>query len=105
MSEIEREELKKEIAELRAKVEYYEGLPSAQFYNSLMKGIDYLRNEVDGESLDFDEDPFAKSVLVLAEKSDKIFSAISKGVLTFSSEKEDDTKKKALKKTGNQVAI
>jgi hypothetical protein len=94
------EQLKKENAELQAKVLYYEGLPSAKFYQSLMQGVDYLREQNDTKELDFENDPFAKSILQLSEKSDKIFAAIEKGINSFVLEdaKEDSVKAKKLSK-------
>jgi hypothetical protein len=99
MEELER--LRKENNKLKEKVEYYEGLPSAKFYNSLIQGIDHLRKEIDSKSLNFDDDPFAKSVMVLAEKSDKIFSAIEKGINSFV--QEVDTKSKQSAKSGTKA--
>ncbi len=91
------EELQKENAELKAKVAYYEGLPSAKFYNSLMSGIDHIRKQIDNKELDFEEDKFAKAILQLSEKSDKIFSAIEKGINSFIQEEEKPQSKKASK--------
>ncbi len=98
----ETEQLKKELAELKDKVLYYEGLPSAKFYNSLMKGIDYLRTQIDSRQLNFEEDTFAKSILQLSEKSDKIFSAIEKGINSFVQEDQKEDSAKAKKKGAHQ---
>lgn len=95
MEELER--LRKENNKLKEKVEYYEGLPSAKFYNSLIQGIDHLREEIDRKSLNFDNDPFAKSIMVLAEKSDKIFSAIEKGINSFVQEVDSKANKQSSK--------
>lgn len=72
-----------ELEELRAKVAHYEGLASAKFYNSLMNGIDHIREQIDAKELNFEEDTFAKAIMTLAEKSDKIFAALEKGINTF----------------------
>lgn len=98
----ELEQLRKENKELQDKVSYYEGLPSAKFYNSLMKGIDYLRTQIDSRELNFEDDTFAKSILQLSEKSDKIFSAIEKGINSFTQEVDKEDAVKAKRKGAHQ---
>lgn len=96
---------KEKIKELEEKIAYYEGLPTANFYTKVLIGIDYITTQLETGKLDFDSDPFAKSVFTLAKDCDKIFNALGKGIAVFSQADQDESKIKKLKKATAQVAV
>ena len=95
---------KERIKELEEKVAYYEGLPTAKFYTSMVNAIEHLTQKIDNKELDFDSDPFAKSIFVLAKDSDKIMLALGKGIEVFKQIEQDNTGKgKKADKSGTKA--
>jgi hypothetical protein len=95
--------LEKENKELREKIAIYEGLPAAKFYTALVKGVEHLTTLIETKKLDFDGDPYAKSLFQLAKEADKVMSAMGKGLATFNQDAEEDGKK--TKKTNSHKGV
>lgn len=78
----------KRIRELESQVEMLLSDPRAEFYRALTEGVKYISKEIKNKTLSLDEDAFAKSVLVIAEKSEKMFVGLTKGLETFSPQED-----------------
>jgi len=81
------------IKELEEKVAFLTQDPRAKLYAALVKGVDHITEKLESKELEFEKDAFAKSVLILAEKADKIFISLTKGLETFQPAGDSDTKK------------
>lgn len=90
--------LEQRIKELEEKLEVYEKDHAAEFYKSLVKAVKHIQTKLDDKTLDFKDDAFANSVVLLADKSGKIFEGLRIGKEAFSIEKKDSMKEKATSK-------
>jgi hypothetical protein len=90
-------DLKKENEELKAKLSVYEADAAAEFYKTLVGAIKDIETKVKSKTLNFDEDSFAKSILVLADKSGKIFEGLKQGKESFTQSNANTTDIKASK--------
>ena len=97
---------KERIAQLEEELAALKANPSADFYTALVEGVSYITTQIKTKKLNLSEDPFADSIVKLAEKSDKIFSSLEKGLSVFDRETGDnkDIKKKKAKEAP-QVAL
>lgn len=97
---------KDRIKELEQQIKDYESDVSAQFYITLVGAIKHIETEVKNKTLDFDKDTFASSILVLADKSGKIFEGLRQGRESFKQQTSEDTdKNKKVKKASDRVGI
>ena len=94
---------KEKIKELEGKLAKYEGMPHAKFYNALLEGVEHITNEIKKKRLDFDNDPFAKNIFLLAKDAEKIMASLEKGSSFFVIQEKTTPTKKAEK--SNTVAI
>lgn len=95
-----------EIKKLKEKLKHYEESPAAAFYTALVEGVKYITDEVKNKTLNLSDDTFADSILKLAEKSDKIFSGLEKGMSNLNmGEKEDTLKAKQLSKANSATIL
>ena len=92
MTEIEK--LKKQVKELQEKIDYYEGLPTAEFYTSVVEGMKHISKEIKNKTLDMESDIFAKSIFSIAKDADKVMSALGKGVEFFKQAESNTPSKK-----------
>ncbi len=83
----------KKIRELEAKIAMLTKDPRAKFYQALEAGVNYITEQLNSKRLDFENDSFAKSVLILSEKSEKVFTGLTKGLETFMPQEESGSKK------------
>jgi len=95
----------KRIKELEEELEFYKSSPTAEWYRALTSGLKKIAIKIDEEELDLREDSFANSIIQIAEKSDRIFTALEKGASLFKPQDLDSDKKKKLDKTGTSVAV
>lgn len=94
---------KEKIKELEGKLAKYESMPHAKFYTALLEGVDHITNEIKKKRLDFDSDPFAKNIFLLAKDAEKIMASLEKGSSFFVIQDKVAPTKKAEK--SNTVAI
>lgn len=94
---------KEKIKELEAKIAKYEGMPHASFYTALLEGIEHITSEIKKKRLNFDDDPFAKNIFLLAKDADKIMASLEKGSSFFIIQEKTAPAKKVEK--SNTVAI
>jgi hypothetical protein len=94
---------KEKIKELEGKLAKYESMPHAKFYTALLEGVDHITNEIKKKRLDFDSDPFAKNIFLLAKDAEKIMASLEKGSSFFVIQDKAIPTKKAEK--SNTVAI
>jgi hypothetical protein len=94
---------KEKIKELESKLAKYESMPHAKFYTALLEGVDHITNEIKKKRLDFDSDPFAKNIFLLAKDAEKIMASLEKGSSFFVIQDKVAPTKKAEK--SNTVAI
>jgi hypothetical protein len=88
---------KEKIKELEEKLAKYEGLPHAKFYTALLEGVEHITKQIKNKSLDFDSDPFAKNIFLLAKDAEKIMASLEKGSSFFIIQEKVATTKKAEK--------
>jgi hypothetical protein len=67
------------IEELRDRVAFLTEDPAAEFYTAFKEAIKNLTRKMKDGTLDLIVDVNQKSILLLAEKSDKIFAGLAKG--------------------------
>ena len=79
------------------------GMPHAKFYTALLEGVEHITNEIKKKRLDFDNDPFAKNIFLLAKDAEKIMASLEKGSSFFVIQEKTTPTKKAEK--SNTVAI
>ena len=79
---------KERIKELEDKLAAYTNNPASEFYLALTTAIKHITKEINNKRLNLDEDPFSNSILKLAEKADKIFLGLEKGLSIFAEQKE-----------------
>lgn len=96
---------KERIKQLEAELQIYKENPASEFYRALVEGVKYVTEQIKSKKLDLDQDPFADSILRLAEKSDKIFKGLDMGLAVFSTEDSIDAKKEAKKDKHIGVAV
>lgn len=84
----------KRIKELEDKIAMYEGMPHAEFYTALMEGMKHITTEIKNKTLNFDNDPFAKNVFLLAKDADKVMATMEKGAALFVQKEEKAVSKK-----------
>ena len=94
---------KEKIKELEEKLAKYEGMPHAKFYTALLEGVDHITNEIKKKRLNFDDDPFAKNIFLLAKDAEKIMASLEKGSSFFIIQDKTAPTKKAEK--SSTVAI
>lgn len=85
---------KKRIKELEEKLAMYEGMPHADFYTALMEGMKHITEQIKNKTLNFDEDPFAKNVFLLAKDADKVMATMEKGAALFVQKEEKPVSKR-----------
>jgi len=90
---------KEKIKELESKLAKYESMPHAKFYTALLEGVDHITNEIKKKRLDFDSDPFAKNIFLLAKDAEKIMASLEKGSSFFVIQDKVAPTKKAEKST------
>lgn len=78
---------KERIRQLEEKLAAYESSPAAEFYIALTEGVKHITSQIKSKKLNLQEDSFADSILKLAEKADKIFAGLEKGLSAFSEQK------------------
>jgi hypothetical protein len=88
---------KEKIKELEGKLAKYEGMPHAKFYTALLEGVEHITNEIKKKRLDFDNDPFAKNIFLLAKDAEKIMASLEKGSSFFVIQEKTTPTKKAEK--------
>lgn len=96
------QELERENADLKNKLEKFENDPTARFYAIFCGALEDLGEHIKNKTLDLKNDAFMDSIVYLAEKSDKIFAGLAKGRESFEEKKDDEkpiNKKAAATKT------
>lgn len=96
---------KERIKQLEAELQIYKDNPASEFYGALVEGVKYVTQQIKSKKLNLNEDPFADSILKLAEKSDKIFKGLDMGLSVFNSDGAVDVKKEAKKEKHGGVAV
>lgn len=92
-------ELETELKECKERLAIYEDDYAASFYKSLVNGIKEIQKKLDNKDLDL-SNSFENSVIILADKSSKIFDGLKAGREAFSLEKKDAFVGKAKDKAG-----
>jgi hypothetical protein len=72
-------------------------MPHAKFYTALLEGVDHITNEIKKKRLNFDDDPFAKNIFLLAKDAEKIMASLEKGSSFFIIQDKNVPTKKAEK--------
>ena len=80
----------KRIVELEAELAAYKENPASDFYIALVEGVKHITQEIKKKRLDLNEDSFADSIIKLAEKSEKIFTGLEKGIAAFQQKGEEE---------------
>lgn len=88
MSELDK--LKSENERLKSELAEFKNNPAANFYKALTKAIDGITTKINDESLKIKDDEFVESIIILSEKSEKIFKGLKEGLASFQVEAEDD---------------
>lgn len=78
--------------------------PAGRFYLELKNGLEIITKNISTKKLNLVDDTFQKSILILAQSSDKIFAGIEKGMQIIDPQEKDEVKKKKLDKS-EAVAI
>ncbi len=85
------------IKQLEEEIAYLKRDPSAKFYAALVEAVEGVTVLIKSKKLDLESDVYAKSVIILAEKSDKIFNGLRKGLEMFNQAEQDEKPTKAKK--------
>jgi hypothetical protein len=85
------------IKQLEEEIAYLKRDPSAKFYAALVEAVEGVTVLIKSKKLDLESDVYAKSVIILAEKSDKIFNGLRKGLEMFNQSEQDEKPTKAKK--------
>jgi hypothetical protein len=94
---------KEKIKELEGKLAKYEGMPHAKFYTALLEGVEHITNEIKKKRLNFDDDPFAKNIFLLAKDAEKIMASLEKGSSFFIIQDKTVPTKKAEKSSTTAI--
>jgi hypothetical protein len=95
----------KRIRELEAEVEFLKSNPSAKFYKELATAIEGLTKKLKDEELDLIEDTYQKSVLILADKSERVFNGLKIGLESFAPSQEVKSPKVRGQKNESQISV
>lgn len=96
---------KERIIQLQERIEFLTEDPAADFYAALRDGIKELTQAMKDGELNFDTKPNQRSILLLAEKADKVFAGLAKGRELIDDSPKEDVKKAAKIGKANAVAI
>jgi hypothetical protein len=78
-------------------------MPHAKFYTALLEGVDHITNEIKKKRLNFDDDPFAKNIFLLAKDAEKIMASLEKGSSFFIIQDKNVPTKKAEKSSTTAI--
>jgi hypothetical protein len=78
-------------------------MPHAKFYTALLEGVEHITNEIKNKSLNFDDDPFAKNIFLLAKDAEKIMASLEKGSSFFIIQDKNVPTKKAEKSSTTAI--
>jgi hypothetical protein len=78
-------------------------MPHAKFYTALLEGVEHITNEIKKKRLNFDDDPFAKNIFLLAKDAEKIMASLEKGSSFFIIQDKNVPTKKAEKSSTTAI--
>jgi len=90
------QDLEHENQSLKTELETYRNNPAANFYKAVTKAMDDITAKVNNKSLKIKDDEFTESIILLLEKSEKIFKGLKEGISAFQVQENKD---KALEKS------
>lgn len=85
------------LKKLEEEIAYLKRDPSAKFYAALVEAVEGVTQLIKSKKLDLESDVYSKSVIILAEKSDKIFNGLRKGLEMFNQVEQEAPTSKAKK--------